>query len=172
MTARRDISVLLALLLGASIAVRAQGRATPAPPAPIQPVPYSHKLHVALGLTCLGCHVNPEAGKLMTYPPAATCMACHQGIAKDRPSIQKLSALAASGEAIPWVRVYKLPDYVYWQHGTHLDAKVSCAECHGAVADRDVIAVETNVVRMLGCVSCHDKRQVFTDCGACHAPRQ
>jgi hypothetical protein len=169
------IAGALALVLLASIAIRAHGAAAPQgtpPPAPVQPLPYSHKQHVALGLQCRSCHVNPDAGKLMTYPAIAICMGCHQAIAADRPSIQKLAAFAASGKPIPWVRVYQVPDYVYWQHGTHLEAKVECAECHGPVAERDVIALETNVVKMLGCVTCHDKRQVFTDCGACHAPRQ
>jgi Cytochrome c7 and related cytochrome c len=166
---------VLALLLLASIALRAQGAPAPQaapPPAPVQPVPYSHKQHVALGLQCRGCHVNPDAGKLMTFPPTAMCMGCHAAVAADRPSIQKLAAFAASGEPVPWVRVYQVPDYVYWQHGSHLEAEVPCADCHGPVAERDVIALETNVVKMLGCVTCHDKRQVFTDCGACHAPRQ
>ena len=116
--------------------------------------------------------MNPDAGKLMTYPPTATCMGCHQTIAADRPPIQKLAAFAASGAPIPWVRVYQLPDYVFWKHATHLQADVTCADCHGPVAERDVIAQETNVVTMVGCLSCHNKRQVFTDCGDCHAPRQ
>ncbi len=163
--------VVHALVLVASIALKAQGPPASAPPGPAQPIPYSHKQHVALGLQCRFCHVNPDAGKLMTYPPAPLCMTCHQTIAADRPSIQKLAALAASGKPIPWVRVYEVPDYVFWQHGTHLEAGVACTECHGPVAERDVIALETNVVKMLGCVTCHDKRQAFTDCTACHDPR-
>jgi hypothetical protein len=164
----------LLLILAAAVAVRAQApppsAATPA--APVQPLPYSHKTHLALGLTCRMCHVNPEAGKLMTYPPATACMTCHATVAGDRPSIQKLAALAASGDAIPWVRVYQVPDYVYWKHGPHLEAEVTCEECHGPVATRDAIARETNVTTMAGCLACHNKRQVFTDCGDCHAPRQ
>ena len=45
-----------------------------APPAPAQPIPYSHKRHLALGFECRQCHVNPEEGTLMTYPPTAICM--------------------------------------------------------------------------------------------------
>jgi c(7)-type cytochrome triheme protein len=172
------LAAALALLLLTSITVRAQtapGIQVPQValrPAPAQPLPYSHKTHVGTGLQCRSCHTNPDAGKLMTYPPIAICMGCHQKIAADRPSIQKLAEFAASGEPIPWVRVYQVPDYVYWRHGTHLEAEVPCADCHGPVAERDVIAVETNVTKMLGCVTCHDKRQAFTDCSACHAPRQ
>jgi hypothetical protein len=170
----RHPAVALLLLLLGSIALRAQvAPVSPEPPrAPVQPLPFSHKQHVALELPCRLCHVNPDAGKLMTYPATAVCMTCHATVAADRPAIQKLAAYAADDKPIPWVRVYQVPDYVYWEHGPHLTAAVTCAECHGPVAERDVIAQETNVVTMLGCRTCHDKRQVFTDCASCHEPRQ
>ena len=105
------------------------------------------------GLDCRMCHVNPDNGKLMTFPATTICMGCHQTIAADRPSIQKLASFAASGQPIPWVRVYQMPDYVYWKHGTHLAAGVTCAECHGPVAEHDVTTRETNVSTMIGCVA-------------------
>jgi len=155
------------------LTLRATAEQTPpsAPPAPPQPIPYSHKRHVAMGLQCRMCHVNPDAGKLMTYPPTSTCMGCHASVASDRPAIKTLASYASKGEPIPWVRVYQTPDYVYWRHGTHLEAGVTCEECHGPVAERDVIARETDVTTMLGCRRCHDKLQVFTDCIHCHEPR-
>jgi formate-dependent nitrite reductase cytochrome c552 subunit len=168
------MAMVLACLLFASTAARAQ-TAPPVwhpPPAPVQPVSFSHYQHIALGLTCLECHVNPGAGKLMTYPVTALCSSCHDSIPADRSALQKLAAFAASGQPIPWVRVYQLPDYVYWQHASHLQADVQCVDCHGPVADRDVTAQETNIVTMKGCTTCHDKRQVLTDCGDCHEPRQ
>jgi hypothetical protein len=166
------ITVLWAVALGAfALRATAEPSQAPAPPAPVQPIPYSHKLHVALGLQCRGCHVNPEAGKLMTYPQTSTCMACHAAVAADRPSIKTLASFATSGKPVPWVRVYQVPDYVFWSHGSHLEAGVTCVECHGPVAERDVISRETDVTTMLGCRTCHDKRQVFTDCNACHEPR-
>jgi hypothetical protein len=178
--APRQLTILLALLLLGTSAARLQGvaqqaevsLAQPPQPAPAQPIPYSHKTHVALGLQCVNCHVNPDAGKLMTYPATSTCMGCHQAIAKDRPAIRKLAEYAAAKTPIPWVRVYEVPDYVYWQHGSHLKAGIACETCHGPVAQRDAIALETSVTRMLGCVTCHDQRQVFTDCAACHEPRK
>lgn len=174
------LAAVLTLLLLASVATRSHGGAQSAGvslgqmplPAPVQPLPYSHKIHLALGLQCRTCHVNPDAGKLMTYPGTAICMGCHQAIATERPAIRKLAEYAASNLPIPWVRVYRVPDYVYWRHGTHLEADVPCADCHGPVAERDVIALETTVTTMLGCVTCHDQRQAFTDCIACHEPRQ
>ena len=87
---------------------------------------------------------------MMTFPATAICMSCHQAIATDRPAIQKLAAYAKSGTPMPWVRVYDTPDYVFWSHGAHLAAKVDCVECHGRVADQDVMQQQTDVVTMLG----------------------
>jgi c(7)-type cytochrome triheme protein len=170
-TAPRRILALLTLVLLASVALRAQG--PPAPRAPVQPLPFSHFQHVDLGVECAECHVNPDPGKLMTYPATATCMSCHRTLpAGGSAALQKLGAFAASDKPIPWVRVYQLPDFVYWDHRVHVQAKIACTECHGPVATRDALAPETNIVTMQGCVACHDKRQVFTDCADCHEPRQ
>jgi hypothetical protein len=168
----RIVVVLWGLvLIAASLRATAERGQVSAPPAPEQPIPYSHKKHVAMGLQCRGCHVNPDAGKLMTYPPTSTCMGCHTAVATDRPAIKTLASFASSGKPIPWVRVYQVPDYAFWRHGTHLEAEVTCVECHGPVAERDVISKETNVTTMLGCRTCHDKRQIFTGCEDCHEPR-
>ena len=163
----------LALVLFASVALRSQGTTqTAPPPAPVQPIPYSHKKHIALGLECRTCHVNPEPGTLMTFPPTSLCMTCHQGVAADRPAIQKLAGYAASGKPIPWIRIYKIADYVFWKHKPHLRTDITCAGCHGPVAERDVLAEETNIVTKPGCMTCHEKRQILTDCGDCHTPRR
>ena len=174
MTRRRLTWVigLLTALVPMVIAVRAQDRVPAAapfvpPPAPGQPVPYSHKRHAAIGFECRQCHANADGGRMMAFPPNEICLSCHQAIAADRPSIQKLTALAAAGP-VPWVRVYALPDYVFWNHGSHLKAGVACETCHGAVAERDVTAQETDVLTMLGCQRCHDQRRAPTDLSLIH----
>src|SRR6266478_264725 len=109
-------SSMLAPLLFFSLQLTAQQAAPPLAkqmvpnnpaehPAPEQPIPYSHKQHLAFSLECKNCHTNPEPGKLMTFPETSTCMQCHATIAKDKPAIQKLATYASSKEPIPWVRV-------------------------------------------------------------------
>ncbi len=67
-------------------------RANLAPhPAPEQPLPYSHKVHVGMGLPCRLCHTNPAPGREMTFPATATCMNCHATMVTDRPAIKKLA---------------------------------------------------------------------------------
>ena len=42
---------------------------------PVQPVPYSHKLHVGeLGLDCRYCHASVEISNVANIPPTQTCM--------------------------------------------------------------------------------------------------
>ena len=138
-------------------------------PAPEQPLPYSHKTHVGLGLACQLCHVNPEPGKEMTFPNTATCMNCHATLATDRPGIQKLAEYAHSKQPVPWVRVYKLLPGVTWSHRKHLEAGVSCETCHGPVGNLEVMSEVTAITGMATCISCHQARKVSAACNVCHA---
>ena len=79
-----------------------------------QPVPYSHKTHLALGLKCNSCHRNPDPGEVMGFPSESLCMSCHRTVKADSPNIQKVAAGAREKQPIPWVRVYELPKYVYF----------------------------------------------------------
>ena len=145
-------------------------RANLAPhPAPEQPLPYSHKTHVGMGLPCQLCHTNPAPGKQMTFPATATCMNCHATMVTDRPAIKKLAEYAKSKQPIPWVRVYKVLPGVTWTHRKHLQAGVQCETCHGAVGDLDAMSETTAVTGMASCVSCHQARSVSAACTVCHA---
>ena len=142
----------------------------PANPAgPVQPIPYSHKLHLALGLQCTTCHQNPGNGELMTLPTAQTCMSCHKAIAADKPPIQKLAAYAKSGKPIPWVRVYVLLKGVNFSHKTHITAEVQCETCHGPVHEFQVMHEATSVTAMSVCLKCHMMNNAPTTCKTCHS---
>jgi len=138
-------------------------------PAPQQPIPYSHRTHIALGLSCDTCHTGGRTAAQMGIPDAATCMSCHGAIATDRPSIQRLAAFAASAEAIPWVRVYQVLPGVTWSHQGHLAAGIACGACHGRVAELDDMAMTTSVTAMASCISCHESRAADTACATCHS---
>jgi hypothetical protein len=148
---------------------KAKPPATPAPPE--QPIPYSHKTHLALGLMCLECHPNPEPGDRMTLPTTEKCMTCHSVVAKDKPTIQKLAEFAKSKQDIPWVRVYVVSGWVYWNHRAHLDAGMKCEMCHGEVSGMNVMAKVTKVTTMEGCIECHRKNEASTGCQYCHADK-
>jgi hypothetical protein len=137
-------------------------------PAPAQPIPYSHKKHLAFGLECKKCHTNPDPGKLMMFPSTSTCMECHVTIAKGKPSIQKLAEYAKSKQAIPWVRVYTVLPGVAWNHRAHLAAGVKCETCHGQVREMEAMSEVTSVTTMYSCLNCHELNHANTACDTCH----
>ena len=137
---------------------------------PLQPIPYSHKQHIALGLKCANCHEMPDPGEMMGIPAAAKCMTCHQAVKKDSPPIQKLAAFAARKEPVPWVRVYQIPGYVFFSHKNHLDTGATCETCHGKVSERDRLFRETDI-SMGGCMNCHRSNRASLDCVFCHEQR-
>ena len=147
---------------------------TPAPKAaqqssgPEQPIPYSHKKHLALGVTCENCHKAPDPGDQETLPATQVCMTCHSTIKKDSPEIQKLARFNSDKEEVPWVRVYALPDFVYFSHKTHLDSKkANCETCHGRVREMDVMRVQMDM-SMAACMECHRKNDAPVECTTCH----
>jgi len=135
-----------------------------------QPIPFSHKLHSDQKIECATCHENPDPGENMTIPNAELCMGCHEAIAAQKQAIQQLAQFAHEKKAIPWVRIYSLPAFVFWSHRTHLAAGQPCTSCHGNVADMDVIRA-SNVTTMDACVDCHDKKDANTGCATCHESR-
>jgi hypothetical protein len=136
-----------------------------------QPVPYSHKTHIAAGLQCKQCHKNPDPGEMMGFPSSSFCMGCHQSVKKESPHIQKIAASAKENKPLPWVRVYKIPSYVFFSHRAHAETGAACQTCHGPVAERDVITREVDI-SMGACMDCHRKNKASNDCKYCHDGRQ
>jgi hypothetical protein len=138
-----------------------------------QPIPFSHKTHTTTAkMACADCHTPPEKfGAEMGFPPVSKCMACHILIAKEKPAIRKLAEFAAAKHAVPWVRVYRLKDFVFFDHRFHLQNEAVCADCHGAVASQDVVADEQHSTTMAFCQACHTRMRASRGCTTCHNTR-
>ncbi len=136
---------------------------------PVQPIAYTHKVHLANGMQCTDCHVSVEKGPVASIPGVQLCMTCHQLIATDKPEIKKLAAYQQRGEDIPWQRVYDYPPsaHVKFNHAPHIRAGVECKTCHGDMTQRTV-AVRTVNMTMGFCLRCHKQKQVSVDCITCH----
>lgn len=170
----RAAGVLITLVINVlAVVVRGSAQApVPAPPpAPVpQPVAFSHRVHAGVAqLPCAMCHPNPDPGERMTLPPASLCLQCHASVKADSPEIVKLTTLTTGGREVTWARVYEIPTYVFFSHRAHLEAGGTCADCHGPVAERDVLAREGDVT-MAGCMNCHTAKGASLDCGLCHQP--
>jgi len=123
--------------------------------APEQPVAFSHAQHAGqLGLSCLYCHTGVEESPVAKIPPTQTCMNCHQAIKTDSPKLALVKASWESGKPVPWVRVHKTPDFVFFNHSAHVTRGVGCVSCHGPVNEMPVI-VHTKSLSMGWCLDCH-----------------
>lgn len=123
--------------------------------APEQPVPYSHKLHVAdLGLDCRYCHTGVEKSAVAMVPPTQTCMNCHTLIKPDSPKLKALRASWENKTPMEWVRIHKTPDYAYFNHSAHITAGVGCESCHGNIAAMEVVH-QDQPLSMSWCLDCH-----------------
>jgi c(7)-type cytochrome triheme protein len=110
----------------------------------------------------------PGKGEMATYPPESLCMGCHASVRNDSPHIRKLAEFAKDKKSVPWVRIYRLPDYVWFSHKVH-SKKVTCESCHGAVAERNVLTREKPIT-MKACMACHDEADAPNECNTCHNP--
>lgn len=155
--------------LSATLLVTTPGVAQTA--APAQPIPFSHKVHTAQQIKCADCHPIRDPGFQAGYPKESACMACHATVKTESPAIRKLAEYAKTRQPIPWVKIYKIPDFVWFSHASHAqEAKIACADCHGPVASRDVLAKE-RPTDMASCMDCHSRRAVSNACDFCHSMR-
>jgi hypothetical protein len=123
--------------------------------APVQPVPFSHRLHSdGLGIDCRYCHVGVDKGPVSSVPAAQTCMNCHNQIKTDSPALAPVRASYASGDPVPWVKVHQVPDYVYFNHAVHINRGVSCVECHGQINAMETVT-HSKPLSMGFCLDCH-----------------
>ena len=145
---------------------------------PKQPVSYDHSFHAGeLGLDCRYCHHGVEKSSHANIPSANVCMSCHKNIKADSPLLEPIrdsyygedingdgilsesedidgDGKISPGPSVPWVRIHKTPDYVYFNHAIHVNRGVSCVECHGRIDQMEVVHHDKSL-SMAFCLECH-----------------
>jgi hypothetical protein len=120
-----------------------------------QPVAFSHERHVAgNGIDCRYCHTSVETSAFAGIPPTKTCMNCHRQVFADSPFLEPVRTSFRDGRPLQWTRVHDLPDFVYFNHGIHVDKGIGCSSCHGRV-DRMPLTYLVNPLYMEWCLGCH-----------------
>lgn len=139
--------------------------------------------------TCMNCH------KFVTAPLGA--LRAEDELAKKEnrrprrivsPEIQKIyDALALNDQMAPdagktprpieWTRIYRLPDFAYFNHSAHVNASVQCQQCHGPVETMERVTQVPDLT-MGWCVNCHRAASqngiagkpvhASIDCSTCH----
>jgi len=157
---------------------------------PVQPIAYSHAQHAGdLEIACLYCHHGAEKSPVAGVPSVDTCMNCHNVVktaaGSEEPSaeIQKVLDVwqtkdAEHPQSIEWVRVHRLPDFVYFSHQVHVQNGIQCQECHGPIETMARVR-QVSALSMGWCLGCHRRKGpdapthwkrsgATTDCAACH----
>ena len=128
---------------------------------PIQPVPFSHKIHAGeLGIDCRYCHNGVEKSWFSNLPGASTCMNCHNQVLKNDPRLAVVRESAKKNIPIRWVQIHKLPGYVYFNHAVHVRRGISCVYCHGRVDQMSEVR-HAKPFSMSFCLNCHRDPAAF-----------
>jgi len=137
--------------------------------APVQPIEFSHVIHAgSYGIDCQYCHADARRSTYAGLPSVERCMGCHKIVAaQGNPEVQKLHQYWGRKAPIPWVRIHKVPGFVYYPHKRHIQAGLACQTCHGPVERMQRVA-QVAPLTMGWCVDCHSQRRAPLDCVACH----
>ncbi len=132
-----------------------------------QPINFSHELHTSM-VECDTCHRYYMERKVAGRPTVEICTGCHAEA--ETSEQEKILSYAERGEEIPWERVYRLPEHVYFSHMRHVAVgKVECSSCHGMIETMNKPLKKPLVkIDMDFCINCHRQGQITTDCNACH----
>ncbi|GJE10294.1 hypothetical protein FOHLNKBM_1327 [Methylobacterium longum] len=123
--------------------------------APAQPLPFSHKHHSGeLGIQCRYCHTTVDREATAGIPPTHTCMTCHSQIWTGSEMLKPVRDSYAQDKPLEWVRLNKLPQYVYYNHSVHVTKGIGCSTCHGDVTSMQM-TYRANAFEMQFCLDCH-----------------
>ena len=136
---------------------------------------------------CMNCHSS-------IWASAAVMQAAAQRAASEKRPLQVAAApelrklydamgldeelnMAHAARPIQWLRIHRLPDFVYFDHRPHVNKGVQCQTCHGPIETMQRVR-QVNDLSMGWCVDCHRKsnhdgiqgRRVHAtlDCTGCH----
>ena len=156
------IACSILLLAGAAAALFSYSQV------PQQPISFSHQLHAGDNkIPCQYCHTGARRSPTAGIPAVERCLGCHKIVAHDQPNIQKLKSYQEKNEPIPWVRVFRAPDFNFFNHAPHVRAGVECQTCHGPVETYDHFEEAPHLL-MGWCLECHREKGAPVDCYTCH----
>jgi hypothetical protein len=87
-------------------------------------------------------------------PPTKTCMNCHSVLFNSAPYLEPVRESYRTDKSIEWVKVHRLPDFVYFNHSIHVNKGVGCSSCHGQVNQMPLM-FQAKELTMQWCLDCH-----------------
>ncbi len=137
---------------------------------PEQPLRFNHRKHHDQGIACVTCHPFSKEQTFSGMPTVAVCMECHQDSITPHPDEEKIRRFHREAREIPWKRIYRQPDDVFFSHRRHVAlAGIACKTCHGEIGQSEQPPSQPWVkMTMKWCMDCHTKSKANNDCLACH----
>jgi hypothetical protein len=142
------------------------------------PLTFSHRMHLARGVTCASCHPDATTSRSAVdnlIPTEAACRACHP---IDRAEPTKVVAGAPPAACVAchpgWTpervveRVYLTPPPLKFAHSAHV--RTACVTCHGDMTKVD-LATTRQLPTMSSCLSCHTDGTQERRCADCHVTK-
>jgi Cytochrome c7 and related cytochrome c len=143
---------------------------------PDQPIAFYHSVHAGQNqIPCMYCHYTSDRSPDAGIPPVQLCVGCHVPGSSapgavpaqaqlayptaQRDTFWNQEALKLVGywqrqEAIPWVRIHKVPEHAKFPHYSHVNVGLQCQTCHGPVQEMEKV-YQYSSLRMGWCISCH-----------------
>jgi len=81
-------------------------------------------------------------------------MNCHSLLFADSPYLEPVRESYRTGKSIEWVKVHRLPDFVYFNHSIHVNKGVGCTTCHGQINEMPLVW-QASPLLMQWCLDCH-----------------
>jgi hypothetical protein len=126
-----------------------------------QPAEFDHRHHAQDdAIDCLYCHDTAERSARAGIPSTEKCMGCHSQIWSQSAQLEPVRRSWFSGLPIPWNRVHRVPDFVYFNHSIHVDTGIGCVTCHGRV-DEMARVYQVVPLTMGWCLGCHRDPEPF-----------
>ncbi len=140
---------------------------------PDQPLPFNHRFHSGeLQIDCLYCHTGTDRSQTGVMPPVEICMGCHRVAGSGLEPVEALRGFWDRQTPIEWDWVYKLPEFVQFNHAPHVRNGVECEECHGPVKEEMDRIYQWAPLTMGWCLDCHRKPPAETDVATDYALSQ
>ena len=101
----------------------------------MQPIFFSHVIHTgSYQIACQYCHANARRSSDAGIPSVEKCMGCHKIVAaQGNEQVQKLQGFWEKQQPVPWIRVFRIPEYAQFPHKNHVQAGLVCQTCHGRI---------------------------------------
>jgi hypothetical protein len=120
-----------------------------------QPLQFDHRHHTRdEGIDCRYCHNTVDRSPHASIPPTQLCLNCHSQVWNKSPLLEPVRQSFFENKPLTWRRVYRVPDFVYFNHSIHVNKGVGCVSCHGRV-DQMAAVEKATPLTMGWCLDCH-----------------